>query len=128
MPRSNMSKAIRGEVWSVNLGSAIGAEITKVRPTIILNAPNVGKLPLVIVVPVTDWKPVFADYVWFIFLPPAADNGLAKPSGADAFQVKSISELRLVQKLGRVAESQSQSIAAAVALCVGYQHPVTHPN
>ncbi|MBM3833185.1 MAG: type II toxin-antitoxin system PemK/MazF family toxin [Verrucomicrobia bacterium] len=120
-----MSRAKRGEIWNVNLEPTIGAEIAKVRLAAVMNVPNLGKLPLVLVVPVTDWKPSYLDYVWFVYWRPTIENGLKKPSGADAFQVKSISELRLPQRLGRVTETELNSMAAAVALCVGYQHPNT---
>jgi hypothetical protein len=35
----------------------------------------------------SEWKPAFAQFSWFVPLPPASDNGLAKESGADALQV-----------------------------------------
>lgn len=120
-----MSKASRGEVWRVNLDPTVGAEISKVRPAVVLNPTNIGRLPLVIIVPITEWKSSYADYVWFTFLSATPQNGLAKASGADAFQVKSLSEIRLVNRIGRVTEPQLAAIAAAVALCVGYQHPRT---
>ncbi|WP_414618186.1 type II toxin-antitoxin system PemK/MazF family toxin [Dyadobacter sp. 32] len=34
----------------------MGAEIRKIRPAIIVNDDNLGKLPLKIIVPITDWK------------------------------------------------------------------------
>ena len=71
-------------------------------------------------VPVTEWKPAFAQFSWFVLLPPTPENGLVKESGADAFQVKSVSEHRLVRKLGQITAEQGEQIAAAVALCVGY--------
>jgi mRNA interferase MazF len=117
-----MNKATRGEVWNVNFDPTVGAEISKARPALVVNVPHVGKLPLVIVVPITDWKPAYADYAWFTHLSPTAENGLTKASGADAFQVKSISELRLVLRLGRAAEQELQAVAAAIALCVGYRN------
>ena len=123
-----MSKAARGEVWNVNFDPTMGAEITKVRPAVIVNVPNVGKLPLVIVVPTTEWKTPYENYVWFTFLSPTLENGLTKTSGADAFQVKSLSELRLLRRLGRVTEVELQSVVAGVALCVGYRHPQTFSN
>jgi len=46
--------------------------------------------------------------------------GLVKESGADAFQVKSVSEHRLVRKFGQITVEQVGEIAAAIALCVGY--------
>lgn len=51
---------------------------------------------------------------------PTTENGLTKESGADAFQVKSVSENRLVRRLGRVTDMELEQIAAAIALCIGY--------
>jgi mRNA interferase MazF len=115
-----MAKGTRGEVWEVTFQAGTGAEIHKTRPAVIVSVPEVGRLPFCIVVPVTEWKAVFAQFSWFVHLPPTAENGLVKPSGADAFQVKSVSESRLVRKLGRISSDQIEQVAAAIALCVGY--------
>jgi hypothetical protein len=45
---------------------------------------------------------------------------LVYAAGADAIQVKSVSESRLVRKLGQITAKQTNVIAAAIALCVGY--------
>ena len=79
----------------------------------------VGRLPLRIVVPVTEWKPAYAKYTWFVHLPVTYTNGLEKDSGADAFQVKSVSTARFVKRLGELPDSQLEQIAAAIAICVG---------
>jgi mRNA-degrading endonuclease toxin of MazEF toxin-antitoxin module len=42
-----------------------------------------------------------------------------KDSGADTFQVKSVSENRFLRRIGTVTSSQLDDIASAVALCVG---------
>ena len=115
-----MAKASRGEIWEVAFRPSLGAEIQKNRPAVVINVPEVGRLPLCIVVPITDWKPVFARFSWFVRLAPTAENGLVKESGADAFQVKSVSESRLIRKLGQITFDQANEIAAAIALCVGY--------
>ena len=62
----------RGEIWLVNLDPTVGAEIQKrlapvgfpdaksetrqTRPAIIISSDYIGKLPLKLVVPITDWK------------------------------------------------------------------------
>lgn len=115
-----MSMAYRGEVWEVEFRPAVGAEIRKTRPAVVMSVPEVGRLPLCIVVPVTEWKPAFGQLSWFVRLPRAPENGLQKESGADAFQVKSVSEGRLLRKLGHITAEQTEQIAAAIALCVGY--------
>jgi len=104
----------------VEFRPAVGAEIQKTCPAVVINVPEVGRLPLCIVVPITEWKPAFAQFSWFVPLPPTPENGLGKDSGADAFQVKSVSEYRLVRKLGKVTAEQVEQVAAAIALCVGY--------
>lgn len=115
-----MSKALRGEVWEVEFRPAVGAEIQKARPAVVMNVPEVGRLPLCILVPITDWKPAFAGFSWFVHLPPSPENGLVKESGADAFQVKSVSDNRLLRKRGHLTPEQTEQIAAGVALCIGY--------
>jgi mRNA interferase MazF len=103
----------------VDFDPAIGAEIRKVRPAVVISMDTIGRLPLRMVVPVTDWKPNYASIPWFVELPAATSNGLAKDSGADCFQTKSVSETRFVRLLGMVAAGQLDAIASAIGLCVG---------
>ena len=79
----------------------------------------IGRLPLRIVVPITDWKSQYAGFPWFVQLRADSTNGLSKDSGADAFQVKSLSIGRFVRRLGNVTMEQAEAVATAIALCVG---------
>src|SRR5262245_66052255 len=90
----------RGEVWLVDFDPAVGAEIRKVRPALVVSVDSVGRLPLRLVVPITDWKPQYTSYPWFTEIPADTSNGLSKDSGADAFQTKSVSLSRFVRHLG----------------------------
>ena len=109
----------RGEIWTVQFDPSVGAEIRKTRPAVVCNVDSIGKLPLRIIVPLTDWQPPFATLPWFVFVPATAQSGLIKDSGADAFQVKSLSENRFVRHLGSVTADQMAEISSAIALCVG---------
>jgi mRNA interferase MazF len=82
---------VRGEVWQIRFDPAVGDEIKKIRTAVVVSENAVGRLRLKIVVPITEWKPSFANYPWFVRLTPTPTNGLTKVSGADAFQVKSVS-------------------------------------
>ena len=95
----------RGEVWLVDFDPASGAEIQKTRPAVVISMDTIGRLPLRIVVPVTDWKNQYVNYPWFVELPSASTNGLAKDSGADAFQTRSVSQSRFVRLLGEVTDA-----------------------
>lgn len=109
----------KGEIWLVNFNPSKGSEIAKSRPAIVVSEDWVGKLPLRIVVPITDWKASYEEYAWFTCLKPDRSNGLRKISGADAFQVKSVSVDRFTQKLGWITEDELEMIVNAIALCVG---------
>src|SRR5919197_1006062 len=87
----------RGEVWLINLDPAVGAEIKKTRPAVIVNDNAVGILPLKEIVPITEWKDRYAVAPWLVRLEPNAENGLDKPSAADAFQIRSVAQERFVQ-------------------------------
>lgn len=109
----------RGEIWLVDFDPAVGAEIQKLRPALVVSVDTVGRLPLRMVVPITDWRSQYAQYPWFVELPADGSNGLTKDSGADAFQTKSVSLARLVHPLGVVTASQLDEVSSAIALCVG---------
>src|SRR5262245_6816058 len=109
----------RGEVWLVDFDPSVGAEIRKVRPALVVSVDAIGRLPLRLVVPLTEWKPQYAAYPWLVAIPADTGNGLSKDSGADAFQTKSVALTRFVRQLGTVTVAQVDAVAAAVALCVG---------
>ncbi len=92
----------QGEIWLINLDPTIGAEIKKTRPAIIVNDNSIGKLPLKIIVPITDWNEKYQVAPWMIKVKPNKENGLKKISSADCFQVRSLSKQRFVKKIGEV--------------------------
>jgi len=107
---------LRGEVWLLNLNPTIGAEIRKTRPVIIVNADEIGVLPLKVIVPVTDWKDRYEEVVWMTKIEPSDENGLTKDSTADAFQVRSVSQVRFVRKLGKISNEQLDRISEALMI------------
>lgn len=110
----------RGEVWRVRFDPAEGAEIKKIRPSVVISVNEVGVLPLRIIVPITGWQDGFATHPWLVRLNPTPGNGLSKESAADAFQVKSLSIDRFVERLGALTGQELEEVAAAIVLCVGY--------
>lgn len=110
----------RGEIWLVNLDPTIGAEIKKTRPAVIVNDDAIGILPLKVIVPLTAWKDRYAVAPWMVRVEPDAKNGLKNASAADAFQVRSVAQERLVQRLGELSDATMRKIttALAVVLCI----------
>ncbi|MBL8820061.1 MAG: type II toxin-antitoxin system PemK/MazF family toxin [Planctomyces sp.] len=109
----------RGEVWDICFDPSLGAEIQKTRPAVVISVGSVGRLPLRLVVPITDWKEAYCAAPWFVRLPVSSTNGLSKESGADSFQIKSVSLSRFRSIRGKLTDSQMDDIAAAVAICIG---------
>jgi len=109
----------RGEIWNIRFDPSQGAEIKKLRPAVVINENSIGRLPLRIVVPITEWSPNYERFPWFVYLSVTASNGLIKESGADAFQVKSVSVERFVTLRGVLLDSQLDEIASAISICVG---------
>ena len=110
----------RGDIWLVNLDPTIGAEIKKTRPAIVISSDAVGKLPLKLIVPITDWKDTFAGNLWHVRIEPDEKNGLSKPSVADALQVRAVDHRRLVKRMGQLSAQELEDVAAAIAVIVEY--------
>lgn len=115
----------RGEVWRVDLDPTRGDEIRKVRPVIVIGSDAVGRLNLRVIVPVTDWKEHYVSNPWMTRLDADAENGLVKTSGADAFQIRSLSTERFQSRLGTLPDEIVNAIAEAVALVIDYQTPAS---
>lgn len=109
----------RGEIWLINLDPTVGAEISKQRPGLIVNADDVGRLPLRTVAPITNWKPHYRVVPWMVHLPSDDVTGLDKESGADCFQSRSVSEKRMIRKLGEATEEQMEAVAHGLAVVLG---------
>ncbi len=105
----------QGEVWLINLDPTLGAEIKKTRPAVIVNDNALGRLPLKIIVPITDWKNSYYVAPWMIRIEPDNKNNLNKISAADCFQVRSISELRFVKQIGCVNQDFLEQIKEGLA-------------
>lgn len=105
----------QNEIWLINLDPTIGAEIKKTRPAIIVNDNALGKLPLKIIVPVTDWKDHYLIAPWMIKINPSEQNGLSKTSSIDCFQIRSVSKARFVKKLGIIDSLIEDKIKIALS-------------
>ncbi len=102
------------EIWIVNLDPTVGSEIKKKRPAVIVNSNEIGKLPLKIIAPITDFKPRYVSVPWFVKIEPNGQNGLKKSSVIDTFQVRSIDEQRLIEKIGEISESEMERVKEAL--------------
>lgn len=111
----------RREVWLVNFDPTVGAEIKRMRPAVVVSSDAVGKLPVKLIAPLTEWKEAFAQNIWHVRIDPDRSNGLTKVSAVDALQLRGMDTQRFVRKLGRVSSTVMEEITAAIAAVVEYQ-------
>ena len=109
----------QGEIWQICLDPTIGAEMKKTRPALIINTDALGKLPLKVIVPITEWKEHYENYPWMVKILPNEQNCLEKESAGDCFQVRSVSVERLTVLVGSVDQEIISQIQEAVALVIG---------
>jgi mRNA interferase MazF len=110
----------QGEIWLVNLDPTIGAEIRKTRPCVIVNDDTVGRLPLKIVAPTTEYKDKYKDVPWMVAITPGPENGLDKKSVIDLFQVRFVAEERLVRLVGTIGRDQGLQVKEALKVVFGF--------
>ncbi len=104
----------QGEIWLINLDPTVGAEIKKTRPAVIINHNALGKLPLKIIVPVTEWKDRYEVAPWMIKINASKENGLSKTSSIDCFQIRSVAEDRFLKKIGTIDNTLLNEIKKAL--------------
>ncbi len=104
----------QSEIWLIGLNPTKGAEIQKTRPAIIVNDNRLGKLPLKVIVPITDWKEKYSIATWMVRIEPNQTNGLSKISSVDCFQIRSLSDERLIKKIGLIDENILNDIKEAI--------------
>ena len=109
----------QGEIWQIELDPAIGAEMKKTRPALIINADALGKLPLKIIAPITDWKEHYNNYPWMVKITPTEQNGLAKKSAVDCFQIRSVSVERFTVLIGYVDQAIIAHVQEAINRVIG---------
>lgn len=102
----------RGMIIDVNLDPVLGSETGKVRPCIIVtNDVYNEKVPVIQVVPITEWNAKKARIKTNIEIAPSKINGITKKSLADCLQTRPIDHRqRLVQIRGKLSPAVMMEI------------------
>ena len=109
--------ARRGDIWLVDFGEPVGTEQSGRRPAVIISADrlNESRAGVAIVIPCTTRHRGLPSHVE---LGPR-DSGLDEVSYAKCEDVKSISERRLVAKLGSAHEEAIHEMTRALGFLLG---------
>ncbi|MGH1396732.1 MAG: type II toxin-antitoxin system PemK/MazF family toxin [Trichormus sp.] len=110
----------RGDIWLANFDPTLGAEIKKIRPAVVVSSDGVGKLPIKLIAPITDWKEYYAGNIWHVKLEPDTTNNLTKNSAVDVLQLRGMDVQRFIRKIGICSPEIMENIAMAIAAVVEY--------
>ncbi len=103
-----MTKLQRGDIITVNLNPTKGSETGKIRPCVVVtnNVYN-QRVPVIQVVPITEWTEKKGRIVTNVIIEPNAANGLTKRSVADCLQTRPIDyrQVRYTNILYRIIET-----------------------
>jgi mRNA interferase MazF len=102
----------RGELWLVDFGEPVGHEQSGRRPAVIVSADalNDSRAGVLIVVPTTTTVRELPSHIEI----DPADSGLNETSYAKCEDVKSVSEQRLIARLGVAGEEAMFQIVRAL--------------
>jgi mRNA interferase MazF len=102
----------RGEVWLLDFGDPVGQEQSGKRPAVVVSADslNESRAGVVVVVPITTTYRGLPSHVEI----DRGDSGLDEVSYAKCEDVKSISEQRLIGRLGAVGDEAMFQAARAL--------------
>ncbi len=120
MSSPSSSPPQRGDIWLVNFDPTVGTEIQKIRPTVVVSSDAVGRLPIKLVAPITDWKDYFAPNIWHVRIAPNPTNGLTKVSAVDTLQLRGMDRQRFIRKLGHVSPATMEEIVLAITAIIEY--------
>jgi len=107
-----MTTLKRGMIIDVNLDPTLGSETGKIRPCVIVtNDVYNERVPVIQVVPITEWSAKKARIKTNVEIHPSQDNGLSKKSIADCLQTRPIDRRhRFVKIRGKLSSPKVQEI------------------
>jgi len=104
----------------VTFDPTVGSEIRKTRPAVVVSSDAVGRLPVKLVAPLTDWKAHYRANLWHVRDDPDPNNGLTKPSPVDALQIRGMDRQRFIHKLGKISPTSLEEIVLSIAAVIEY--------
>jgi mRNA interferase MazF len=116
--RPRVASPRRGEVYFVSFDPAVGSEIQRTRPALILQNDIANRhSPITIVAAITSQfeEPLYPTEV--LITPP--EGGLTAPSVVLLNQIRSIDRRRLVRRVGTVAQEILERVNRAIEVSLG---------
>lgn len=116
-----MTQIRRGMVIDVNLDPTLGSETGKTRPCIVVTNDTYNRrVPVIQVVPVTQWSAKKNAIVTNIDIQTTPENGLSKRSIADCLQTRPIDYRKRLERVrGHLSPAKMHEIDQALQVVFG---------
>lgn len=107
----------RGDIWLADFDPTTGREQAGIRPCLIIsvNGFNQGGAELVIALPITSRKKAIRSHI--AIQPP--EGGLTLQSFVKTEDIRSISEERLIRRLGSVTDRTLSQVGESLSILLG---------
>jgi mRNA interferase MazF len=105
---ARMTTLKRGMIIDVDLEPTKGSETGKVRPCVIVtNNTYNERVPIIQVVPLTEWNPKKARIKTNIEIEPSRENGLVKRTIADCLQTRPVDHRSRMVRLRGIVDAET---------------------
>ena len=105
----------------MRLPRAVGAELQRDRPAVVVSAAAFAAAPVRLVVPLTRWREEFGERINKVRIEATDRNGLHEDSAADFLQVRSVALERLIERLGELDGALVEEIVAGIVIGIDYR-------
>ena len=108
----------KNEIYGVDLAPTIGAEMSKLRPCVVISPDEMNKyLRTVIVAPLTSTKRALPTRV---LIKATETSGLKNDSYAALDQIKTIDKTRLLNYIGGISEDEKHQVSEVLMEMFAY--------
>jgi len=105
----------RGEIYLAALGPAVGKEISKTRPVVVMSNDKNNEFSATVTILPLSSKNLQSIYPFEVFLPEGASN-LPKNSKVKADQIRTLDKSRLISLVGKLEKEQIVRIKKAIRI------------
>jgi mRNA interferase MazF len=109
----------RGDIYLVTFDPALGHEIQKTRPAVVIQNDIGNRHSSVTIVAAITSRVSPTPYPVEVAVTPTKANGLSTPSAVQLSQIRSVDQQRLVKRLGVLDASTMRGVDEAIKISLG---------